>query len=83
MAARKNTSHSENTKGEIKASQLLNRLFSHANDECDMTASQIQAAKIFIAKYKADLKAIEISGDADNPLTVINKIERVIIDSSH
>lgn len=62
MAARKNKEHSENTKGEIKASQLLNRLFSHANGECELSQTQIQAAKIFIAKYKADLRAVEISG---------------------
>ena len=69
MAARKNPTHSDNTKGEIKASQLLNRLFSHANGECDMSQSQIQAAKIFIAKYKADLKAIEVSG-GDKPVEI-------------
>lgn len=65
MAARKNLKHNDNTKGEIKASQLLNRLYSHANGECELTPSQIQAAKIFIAKYKADLKAIEVSGGED------------------
>lgn len=62
MAARINKSHSENTKGEIRASQLLNRLFSHANGECELTPTQVQAAKVFIAKYKADLKAIEHTG---------------------
>lgn len=66
MAARKNTKHSDNTKGEIKASQLLNRLFSHANGECEMTQTQVTAAKVFIAKFKADLRAIEHSGTIEH-----------------
>lgn len=70
MAARIKKAHSENTKGEIKASQLLNRLFSHANGEIELTQSQINAARIFIAKYKADLKAIEISGNDEKPLAI-------------
>lgn len=70
MAARKNTKHSDNTKGEIKASQLLNRLYSFANGECEMTSAQVQAAKVFIAKYKADLKAIEVSG-GDQPVQIM------------
>lgn len=65
MAARKDTTHSDNTKGEIKATQLLNRLYDHANGEVELTQSQINAAKIFIAKYKADLKSIELSGGKD------------------
>ena len=65
MASRKNPKHNDNTKGEIKASQLLNRLFSFANGECEMSAAQVQAAKVFIAKYKADLRAIELSGGSE------------------
>lgn len=63
MAERIRKQHSDNTKGEIKASQLLNRLYMCGNGEIEMTPMQIQASKIFIAKYKADLKAIEITGE--------------------
>lgn len=71
MAARTNKpKHEEKTKKLIQASQLLNRLISHANGEADMTQSQINAAKIVIGKYIPDLKAIELSGSEENPVIV-------------
>ena len=70
MAARKNLKHNDNTKGEIKATQLLNRLYSCANGEIELTAQQVHSAKIFIGKYKADLKAVELSGLLEHSLTV-------------
>lgn len=74
MAARINKkTHDEKTKGLIRASQLLNRLYSCANGELDMTKDQIQAAKIVIGKYIPDLKAIELSGDVSS--TQVSRIE--------
>jgi len=71
MAARTNKpNHEEKTKKLIQASQLLNRLISHANGEADMTQSQINAAKIVIGKYIPDLKAIELSGSEENPVVI-------------
>ena len=72
MAARTNkTTHAEKTKGLIRASQLLNRLYSHANDEIEMTSSQINAAKIVIGKYIPDLKAIEHTGEVKGSFVVV------------
>ena len=71
MAARTNKpNHDEKTKKLIQASQLLNRLISHANGEIDLTQSQINAAKIVIGKYIPDLKAIELSGNEEKPVIV-------------
>ena len=71
MAARTNKpNHDEKTKKLIQASQLLNRLISHANGEADMSQTQINAAKIVIGKYIPDLKAIEISGNEEKPVIV-------------
>ena len=71
MAARTNKpNHEEKTKKLIQASQLLNRLISHANGEIDLTQSQINAAKIVIGKYIPDLKAIELSGNEEKPVIV-------------
>ena len=71
MAARTNKkNHDEKTKKLIQASQLLNRLISHANGENNMTQSQINAAKIVIGKYIPDLKAIELSGNEEKPVIV-------------
>jgi multidrug resistance efflux pump len=77
MAARNNPNHSENTKGEIKASQLLNRLYSFAIGEevqgkiVEMSPAQVQAAKTFIAKYKADLKSLDIKAKIDGHFGVV------------
>lgn len=71
MAARLNKpNHEEKTKKLIQASQLLNRLISHANGEIDLSQSQINAAKIVIGKYIPDLKAIELSGSEENPVVM-------------
>lgn len=80
MAARTNKPlHADKTKRLIQASQLLNRLFSHANGEIEMTQSQVNAAKVVIGKAIPDLKAVEISGDPDKPLAVITEIVRKIV----
>ena len=71
MAARTNKpNHDEKTNKLIQASQLLNRLISHANGEIELSQSQINAAKIVIGKYIPDLKAIELSGSEDKPVVV-------------
>ncbi len=83
MAARKDPRNRDSSNKLIGATQLLNRLIKHANGELDMSATQINAAKIVIGKYIPDLKAIEISGDSENPLTVITKVQREIIDPAN
>jgi hypothetical protein len=71
MAARTNKPyHDDKTKRLIQASQLLNRLISHANGEIEMTQSQVNAAKVVIGKSIPDLKAIELSGDPDAPVSL-------------
>lgn len=79
MAARKEKIiHDDKTKRLIQASQLLNRLISHANGEIELSATQVNAAKIVIGKTIPDLKAIELSGDANNPVA-FTQIVRTII----
>lgn len=74
MAARINkTKHDDKTKRLISASQLLNRLISHANGEIEMTQSQVNAAKIVIGKAIPDLKAIELTGEDGGPMQLIAK----------
>ena len=72
MAARTNkTTHDDKTKRLIQASQLVNRLNSHALGEIEMTQTQIQAAKIVIGKVIPDLKAVELTGEGGGPLRII------------
>lgn len=65
MAARKNPKNRDSSNKLTSASQLLNRLISHANGELELTNTQIQAAKIVIGKYIPDLKAIEHTGEIE------------------
>ena len=81
MAARTNkTEHADKTKRLIQASQLLNRLFSHAIGECEMTSSQVNAAKVVIGKAIPDLKGIEVTGaDGGAVQIAYTKIVRQIV----
>jgi hypothetical protein len=42
-----------------------------ANGEVEMSAAQVQAAKVVIGKEIPDLKALEVSGDEDMPLKML------------
>ena len=80
MAARLKAYHQDEIRAKIQASQLVNRLTGHALGEIELTPTQIKAIEILLRKSLADLSAITISGDGDNPLEVnLNKIERVVI----
>ena len=70
MAARKQRWHPDEVRKRIQASQLLNRLNDHAlsQNEVKMDATQIQAARILLAKVLPDLASTTIQGDADKPI---------------
>lgn len=79
MAARKRLCHDDKTKRLIQASQLINRLISFANDEIEMSAAQVNAAKVVIGKYIPDLKGIELSNKDGEEFKTVSRIERVIV----
>ena len=80
MAARLRAYHQDEIRAKIQASQLVNRLTGHALGEVELTPTQIKAIEILLRKSLADLSAITISGDGNNPLEVnLNKIERVVV----
>lgn len=80
MAARKQLWHPDEVKKKIQASQLINRLTDHAlSDEPLMDASQVTAATKLLGKVVPDLKAVEHSGDPENPVNIVTKIERKIV----
>jgi hypothetical protein len=69
MAARLNKLHQEDIRSKIQASQLINVLQDHAlNGESEISASRMKAIEILLRKSVADLSAITVSGDPDNPL---------------
>lgn len=58
----------------IAASMLANRLQDHVAGKVDMTATQVQAAKILLAKVVPDLKQVEHTGEsAIQKITVVIK----------
>lgn len=81
MAARKQLWHPDAVRERIQASQLINRLTKHAlSDGPIMDASQVTAACRLLNKVLPDLQATTIKGDANEPLSHVVKIERVIVD---
>jgi hypothetical protein len=83
MAARLNKLHQEDIRQKIQASQLINVLQDHAlgkTEELSMT--RMKAIEILLRKSIADLSAVTISGDSDNPLG-IQVIERRVIDAGN
>lgn len=77
MAERLRKTHQEDVRAKIQASQLINRLGKQALGEIELSRSQLEAIKILLGKVLPDLKAVEVSGDADNPLEVVTRIELV------
>lgn len=67
--------HNEDTRNKIKAQQLINRLQKHVDAPKPLLdASQVNAAKALLNKVLPDLKAVEVSGDGDNPLQLVVRI---------
>jgi len=63
MAKRKQAFHPDEVKQKIQASQLINRLTTHAlSDEPIMDASQVNAAVRLLNKVVPDLKAVDHTG---------------------
>lgn len=78
MASRKQLWHPDEVKKKIQASQLINRLTDHAlSDEPIMDASQVTAAVKLLGKVVPDLKAVEHSGDPENPIRSVHRVELV------
>jgi hypothetical protein len=60
--------HQDDVRAKIQTSQLLNRLADHAlNGDVELSATKFAQSR--------DLQAIELSGDEDNPVEVITRIE--------
>lgn len=71
MAKRKQAFHPDEVKQKIQASQLINRLTTHAlSDEPIMDASQVNAAVRLLNKVVPDLKAVDHSGDVNHSGTI-------------
>lgn len=70
----------EEHRDKIRKSNILTHLIEHVEGQREMSGSQVQAGLGLLKKALPDLSSVEISGDEDNPLQIVNKIERVIVD---
>jgi hypothetical protein len=66
----------------IKTGVILDRLEKHTLGELDLTQTQLKAAEILLRKTIPDLKAVEHSGDAANPVKVVTDIVLRACDST-
>lgn len=80
MAARIRAKHQDEVRAKIQASQLINRVQEYAmgnlTDE-EVSPNRLNAIKLLLAKTLPDLSSVEITGDADNPVGVVGRIELV------
>lgn len=90
MAARNKPLHPiriEQMREKIKATLLIKRLEEHIVTDAEdplyqkrlMNPDQVRAALGLLSKRLPDLKAVELSGDADAPLNVVSRVELVAL----
>lgn len=70
----------ESIRKQIKARHIVKRLNQIAAGEVDATASSVTAGLGLLRKIVPDLAALQLSGDAENPVEVIQRIELVAPD---
>ena len=85
MATRIRLSHQDDVRARIKVSNLLTRVQKYAMGELsdeDISPNRLNAIKLLLSKALPDLSSVQITGDPNNPLEVISRIERSIIDAN-
>jgi len=70
MAARKRVGLSENTRLRIQSTMIMKRLEDHIVGKVELSATQIQAARILLAKTTPDLQAVAHTGSDGGPVQV-------------
>ena len=63
----------------IRASKILQRVEQAALGEISMTKEELAAAKLVLAKCIPDLQSIQLTGDPNNPVQMVSRVERVIV----
>ncbi len=60
--------HQDDIRAKISSAHIVGRLIKSFNGEIELTSDQINIGKSLLNKVLPDLKAIEHSGDSDNPI---------------
>ncbi len=83
MAARLNKLHSAEVRAKIQASQLINVLQEHAlTGESEISPTRLKAIEIRLRKSIPDLSAVTVTGDEENPVSVVGRIELVAVSAN-
>ena len=72
MAERLRKRHQDEVRTKIQTSQLVNVLQNHALGltENDISATRMKAIELLLKKSLPDLSSTEITGDADQPVSI-------------
>jgi hypothetical protein len=62
--------HQDDVRSKIQASAIINRLMKAYDGDIELTAIQVNIGKTLLDKVLPDLKAIEMSGDAEAPMVM-------------
>jgi len=75
-----NKLHQEDVRMKIQASQLINVLQNHAlTDGSEISMSRMKAIEILLRKSIPDLSAVTLTGDAENPVQAVTRLEIVAL----
>jgi len=77
MAARMRKTHQDDVRSKIQTSQLVNRLTDHALGKIELSPTQVRAIEVLIKKTLPDLATLQLTGDEDNPLQTVTKVQLV------
>ena len=66
-------------RAKIKSHHIIKRLNLYIDGEIELPGPAVTAALGLLRKVIPDLSAVQHSGDDENPLEVIHRIERVIV----
>lgn len=72
MAARNRPGLSENTRQRIQSTMLVKRLMDHVLGKCDLSATQVQAARVLLNKTLPDLSAVEMDAHIEGKVTLLD-----------
>jgi hypothetical protein len=71
--------HQDDVRAKIQASHLIKILHECAIDGEELHPSRMKAIEILLKKSLPDLSAVEISGNDQNPLTMLTKVEFAVV----
>jgi hypothetical protein len=67
--------HQEDVRRKIQVSQLINVLQDHAlTGDGELSPTRMKAIEILLRKSIPDLSSVELSGDSDNPVNMVQAI---------